>query len=560
MATATPSTTATTAQRRRMASDRQCSAGYGVMTFADFAGSPTWSFVGPEPVDDANYTQPWNDNWPPASFFVTRFRGNTYGPLSIFAAPDNGGAVDTAFAGKVTGAPLLQYDMFTHPPPLADITGNSGFDDVSGDVKQNHWWARRSQPLPLEADDSAPTMWNVKWDDYFWLFAVKEGTNGPSEYSPINGSAADLNGRDVNSRGQYNGFRSGMVCRVEWSPPSTGWWSIVAVGFDHVGSGADSDVLIFPNDNANHAAFDAKGFCAKCPPGKYDPGGAHPKTCVACPQDRYEDEYGQTYSQPGTACKPCPDGKFTDGQTGYSSNNPSVAGGCKDCEIGFSGIQGGGPGCVTCEKGKIGNPVANSGQKCIDCVPGRFNDEESTRNPRRIVTACKDCRRGFYTTVQAANSHSQCLMCPGGYYMDEDAAGATATQAGKPFCKSCVKGRFQPFGPAPGSGEYQTMADSEYELWSQDLMYKCADNLGDIIDQFSAGEKDLTQCQTECAKYISCKGIEYGSEGCVVRKARCGTWPDSDVSTKRFYARHQIRSCQQCPGGWYEQDTKSTGK
>jgi hypothetical protein len=184
--------------------------------------------------------------------------------------------------------------------------------------------------------------------------------------------------------------------------------------------------------------------------------------------------------------------------------------------------------------------------------------------PRRTVMACKDCRRGFFTSVQACTSHSQCKMCPGGYYMDVEGAGAIdaadGVQAGSTYCKSCLAGQFQPHGPDSGSGEYLSLTTAEYKVWSQDLMRRCADHVGEVIVEFAAGEKTEAACQDECAKHIACKGIEYGSQGCVVRQALCGTWPDSSVTTKQFYPRHQIRSCQSCPDGTYMESIRATGK
>ena len=147
-----------------------------------------------------------------------------------------------------------------------------------------------------------------------------------------------------------------------------------------------------------------------CPIGTFsDTLGA--QSCQKCPPGTWNDEEGAKTSK---KCKVCPEG----------SVSPSEGRGthCQRC------LQGEEPNedqtaCIPCPPG-TSNP--SLGSICVDCTPGRYQDESG-----QLV-----CKRAPKGSFQPSSGASKAVLCPRGFYTDE---------TGQIEPESCPPGDTTPF-------------------------------------------------------------------------------------------------------------------
>eukprot|EP00929_Paragymnodinium_shiwhaense_P069830 TRINITY_DN35261_c0_g2_i1.p1 TRINITY_DN35261_c0_g2~~TRINITY_DN35261_c0_g2_i1.p1 ORF type:complete len:2747 (-),score=615.84 TRINITY_DN35261_c0_g2_i1:144-8384(-) len=194
-----------------------------------------------------------------------------------------------------------------------------------------------------------------------------------------------------------------------------------------------------------------RGECAQCPAAEYAPAFGS-TTCTTCPQGKYGVQEGSAtqeeacqdcdagYSsyEGATACYKCPAGKWSG--VGFAS--------CTPCIAGTFSFQEGAPTvdtCTECPKGRYGEDEGRS-EECSKCPPGSWNNDTAKTSLRDCIL----CKKGTFSTVEAAIDISSCQDCqPGSYTKDLgqseclDCGTGTFSVGAADTCTFCQPGRYQ---------------------------------------------------------------------------------------------------------------------
>lgn len=218
-----------------------------------------------------------------------------------------------------------------------------------------------------------------------------------------------------------------------------------------------------PCDNTSVALSEGLSQCSACPAG-YEKGG---ETCLPCSSGMYSVEgtcinCPTGYVQPSadaSDCQPCTNGTVALSQglsecqmcpAGTTRTDSSTCtlcpigqyeqlGTCKTCSNGTVPNlwnMSGSTACVVpsasiCSRRYIFNASSNACQLCPDYKLSDNNVCTYCPEGYELNQSCVQCNPGQYRTAQ---SDSQCLGCPAGYYEDE---------SGSHHCKPCGLGRYQ---------------------------------------------------------------------------------------------------------------------
>jgi hypothetical protein len=153
-------------------------------------------------------------------------------------------------------------------------------------------------------------------------------------------------------------------------------------------------------------------LCRACPNGWYGLDGLE---CIPCESGQFQNESGQTSchqcaagqsaeSAVSNGCTSCDSGKYQNENTSTAYNN------CKDCPDGW---YQGDPGKGLCIQCNAGEAAPDAKTKCVECEPGRYQDESPSTN----WYDCDACPRGY---TQPNEGGDICNECSKGKYQKEN--------------------------------------------------------------------------------------------------------------------------------------------
>ena len=135
-------------------------------------------------------------------------------------------------------------------------------------------------------------------------------------------------------------------------------------------------------------------------------------SCFSCP-------VGSLSNSAGTACEPCPAGKYNDVE-GLNLACAACGAGKYNADAGSTSDSA----CVACATGSYGPPGSSSASSCELCEAGKYGDVEP-------VEVCTDCSAGKYNADAGSTSDAACVACATGYY---------SASSGASSASSCVPG------------------------------------------------------------------------------------------------------------------------
>jgi hypothetical protein len=186
----------------------------------------------------------------------------------------------------------------------------------------------------------------------------------------------------------------------------------------------------FMQSSFNEVTLDVTYFCTPCASGTHTPlhGARTAAACVACNGKGYvPDAYaaacvtcpaGQSSSQTGDLCAPCPPG--TSNRDGlacipchageYAQRSGTTA--CTACPMGAFAAGAGGVLCTPCPQGTFAGEVGSV--TCATCDADSFSSDTGAA---RCSARQRQCRAGEYIVVQSAtpdrdNACARCDPCP----------------------------------------------------------------------------------------------------------------------------------------------------
>ncbi len=259
-------------------------------------------------------------------------------------------------------------------------------------------------------------------------------------------------------------------------------------------------------DKGTFSGQSGSSFCTECLPGSYaDVRGM--SLCRSCPGGKFNPK---TNMKSDTSCLGCVPGKYSrpraaeclDCAAGSFSEFANSSE-CILCQEGFESLDDR-TACVACSAGKYSALVDGQLLGCLDCDPGKFNDESNSTScldcpqgklavhPFTSCSQCQECLEsghypygcghqgigesaqgicepcpaGFFLKYEsdvfcpecAPGQYSEegstsCLSCPAGKFQDSSGqpeckvcpAGSSQSLAGQAMCNPCVAGQSQPF-------------------------------------------------------------------------------------------------------------------
>jgi len=306
-------------------------------------------------------------------------------------------------------------------------------------------------------------------------------------------------------------------------------------------------------------ASEAYSNCAGCSVGKYqDLDEADQPSIVQVCKDCVNGQYAEQGSQ--AACKNCLEGKYNSGVGHTLHDNEND---CKDCDIGKFSLQGA-EECSMCVHGKApGKKAGTDIDICIECVPGKYNNEEG-------ANACKECDAGQFSEdkgqmicypcssgeYQSEDGKIKCLECPLGWSQNNRgaiectacAAGLSTTSKRAKSCENCLPGK-----SSASSGAICTHC----------LAGKFSDTAGSSICKYcpkgkwsdTVGRETCTNCAVgkmndEIGRTTMCTSCPAGW------KAPQGSTICNPCAAGKSSKEGSAQNCDLCPMGQY---TSSTG-
>ena len=208
---------------------------------------------------------------------------------------------------------------------------------------------------------------------------------------------------------------------------------------------------------------------------------------------------------------------------------------CEQCHPGFVGLH-----CTACPAGKI-----QSGDQCIACLPGQYNDAQHK-------TQCKNCPSGKFSGTQLTGIQ-HCDECPVGRF---------AGQHGMSVCSPCPVSTFGNPGATSRTHEGDACTDCPPNTYADVGQVQCIQCPAGKYSIQSVANRLLT-VDTACAKCGSGRFKPNASVGCL--ECPFGKHQDQEGATAckpclpGFYSdTYSPTNCIACTTGTYADEFNST--
>ncbi|GMI00164.1 hypothetical protein TrLO_g11697 [Triparma laevis f. longispina] len=295
--------------------------------------------------------------------------------------------------------------------------------------------------------------------------------------------------------------------------------------------------------------------CINCPAGKFigSPGGTSESSCTSCEAGKFNE------SQGSISCTDCDSGKFsptgvavcTSCDAGKYSASGSSEDNCLDYDAGMSSPQGSTSCSIVCSSGSY-SPV---GSPCINCEPGKFNENEHQES-------CTTCGSGRYNPSTGSKVESECRNCEAGKASTVDVRVTT--------CDACPLGKA---APAPGLVTCSTCAAGTYsndpagaticELCAVGKYTGAAQSTS--CDPCEPGTFNLVSGSVTCGKCAGGEKINANSDGCDTCPEGTYSNPGSSICTDCVHTDGYVslagsNTCEYCGPGFYADQASNTCK
>ena len=308
-------------------------------------------------------------------------------------------------------------------------------------------------------------------------------------------------------------------------------------------------------DKGTFSGQRGSSFCTECLPGSYaDVRGM--SSCRSCPGGKFN---AKTNMKSDTSCLGCVPGKYSrpraaeclDCAAGSFSEFANSSE-CILCQEGFESLDDR-TACVACSAGKYSALVDGQLLGCLDCDPGKFNDESNSTScldcpqgklavhPFTSCSQCQECLEPghypYWCGHQGIGESAQgiCEPCPAGFFLKYESdvlctecAPGQYSEEGSTSCLSCPAGKFQ---DSSGQPECKVCpAGSSQSLAGQVMCNPCV-----------AGQSQPFSGQRQCDE------CQHGKISDADGAAECEWCPAGK------YAHASRTQCQDCQEGKYKE-------